>query len=228
MVRRIARITSCDEDDVLSDILTALVEVRRDFEADQYRHRDRIYEIVDRDNHLVLLRTPKKNKHQEFVWAVDKSLIPLEKRNLATLICREMYQQNADILTAYFSQKNGFIKQKDEMKYIFKRRPYLVISKKEDIFVLAGASRFRARVLKDVRDYTIFEVLDGNNSGEVWKMRKSLTAQKFVFEVSAFEKVFKNGSSEDFKFIDVLRDSQNIPEDRVIAKELYEKRYLKK
>lgn len=224
--RRIARLTSCEEEDVLSDIMVALVEVRKGYSTDQYKYNNRTYEIADRDHSLVLLRTPEKNKRKKSMWVQNIGLKPLRKNKLEAMLCKEISQQNSDMLTAHYCQKRGYLKKSDRERYIFRRNWYSVRSKEGDIFVLGcGVRVFGAKLLRDTKSHSTFKVLDGNNKGEILKMRKCLVVQRRIQEVSVFSfcSSIKDTVGDKMCIFNQLRSSENSPEDRVIAKDLYEK-----
>jgi hypothetical protein len=106
------RITHKDPIDLTQDLLLAVVEANVAYKAPLFRYKGRLYEMDMQDGKCARLITPmyKKTKKLEKFWVQYKHIVSVKKSSLASYMYKVIRQQYLDMLTLYFTQRNGWLR----------------------------------------------------------------------------------------------------------------------
>lgn len=102
--------THKDPVDIAQDLLLAVVEANVLYQSDLYRYNKRLYEIDFQDGSVVRLKCPRYKKYSDkpSFWANKGKLTHVKKAKYDSFLYNVIRQQYMDILTLYFTQRNGW------------------------------------------------------------------------------------------------------------------------
>jgi hypothetical protein len=111
-VNDLERITHKDPIDLTQDLILAVVESNIAYKAPLFRYNRKLYEMDMQDGPIVRLITPKykKTKILECFWVMRCQIVPVKKSSLDSYLYSVIHQQYLDMLTLYFTQRNGWLR----------------------------------------------------------------------------------------------------------------------
>lgn len=111
-IEDLVRITQKDPIDLAQDLMLAVVEANVAYKAPLFRYNKKLYEMDMLDGKCARLITPKykKTKKVEKFWVMCKRIVSVKKSSLASYLYKVIRQQYLDMLTLYFTQRNGWLR----------------------------------------------------------------------------------------------------------------------
>jgi hypothetical protein len=111
-VNDLERITHKDPIDLTQDLILAVVESNIAYKAPLFRYNKKLYELDMQDGPIFRLTTPKykKTKILEKFWIHKRRVVPVRKSSLDSYLYSVISQQYLDMLTLYFTQRNGWLR----------------------------------------------------------------------------------------------------------------------
>jgi hypothetical protein len=102
--------THRDPLDLAQDLLLSVVEANISYKTDLYKYNRRLYELDHEDGGIVRLRSPRYKKKVERLpfWVDKEQLKQVKKAQYDSYLYNVLNQQYMDILTLYFTQRNGW------------------------------------------------------------------------------------------------------------------------
>ena len=108
-VQNVSKMTKVEEVEILSNLISKLVEVNITHKKDLFRYKGHVYEISDKDGSLVQIKSISVSKDLvNTFWTMDCNITPVKKASLSSMIFREIHQFKCDYLTSFYSLKNGY------------------------------------------------------------------------------------------------------------------------
>ncbi len=118
-VNKICGVTGGNPEDILQEILVGMVKVNGIYNVPLYRYKKRLWEKKRLRKGRLLLVTPRYNREKpRQVWAPQHEVVPVKKGKLQSSLYRELNQCCYDMISSFFTQKNGYKKQQDGKRLV--------------------------------------------------------------------------------------------------------------